>query len=167
MCRNDLENAIKDKAAVENEKTKLLMELNNQKDTYTTKNNRLNNHLNECYEKVKEIELRKNEELKDNKINFTNIDEKINHLDKAVEKNKNESKIALNSQINKGNKIRENLELIDDRIKTIIDNLPVLNNFNSGNIKKELNQIQSDIKNMQSDSLFSNQQYNNKGIYLY
>lgn len=81
--------------------------------------------------------------MKENKIDYGLIDNQIKNLEKAIDKSKIEGKNNLNNQLTKEQKIKENLLLIDDKIKNVIDLLPGLGKYDTIKAKKEFDELDS------------------------
>lgn len=133
---------------MENEKQKIESEYNNYKAEFGDTSSKLKSRLNECNEKLTEVEMRKNMELKDKRIENGNVDSQIQHLEKAIEKTKTEGKHSLNNHLFKSEKLKENLNLIDEKIKNIIEMLPGLGNYDTLKVKKELKDIKSNLHDL-------------------
>lgn len=106
---------------------------------------RLNMRLQHCYGKMNIISKEKNLELTANKSEYENLDSKVKNYEDVIEKNKIELKKSRESNLVKGNKLTENLDLIEDKIKSIIDNLPNLNGENNSRIKKQISQARNNL----------------------
>jgi hypothetical protein len=148
----DLENSYKKNSFIENERMRIEVELNNFKDEMSKSELNFNKILMDCKEKKNQIEMKKNNDIKDNSINNLRLENKINNIEKSIEKTKIEGKNTLNSHLMKGQKLRENLILINEKIKSIIDTLPEIENDNNVVVKKELKQIKSLIKEYKTDN---------------
>lgn len=130
---------------MENEKQKFESEYNNYKAELGETDSKLKTRLKECNEKMTEIEMRKNSELKDKRIENVNVDSQIKHLETAIKKTNIEGKNSLNNHLFKSQKLKENLNLIDEKIKNIIEMLPGLGNYDTVKVKKELKDIKSNL----------------------
>ncbi len=133
---------------MENEKQKMELEYKNYKGELGDTSTKLKTRLKECSEKLTEVEMRTNMELKDKRIENGNVDSQIKHLEKAFEKTKSEDKHSLDNHLFKSEKLKENLNLIDDKIKKIIEMLPGLGKYDNVNVKKELKDVKSNLHDL-------------------
>jgi hypothetical protein len=102
--------------------------------------------LEQCYGKMNIIDKEKTSEVKESNINYNTLGVKVRTFEEAVEKNKVNIKNSMENNLIKGNKLMENLELIENKIKNIIDNLPNLENEeNNSNLKKQISLVRNNL----------------------
>ena len=143
-----MENSRQEKSFYENEKQKVEIDYNNFKAEFVDNSSKLKTRLKICDERLTEVESRKNMQMKDNRIENGNVDSQIKHLEKAIEKTNIEGKQSLNNHLFKSEKLKENLSLIDEKIKNIIEMLPGQGNYDTVKVKKELKDIKSNLNEL-------------------
>ena len=120
---------------ISNDKKKIEQDLNNCSSDDKVKKAAANNRLKDCVNRMKDLENRKADNYKEININ---LDGDLKKIKNKIEKNKDEQNNNFNSQIIKENKLKENLGLIDNKIRKIVEDLPKLNHHSHNEIKKEI-----------------------------
>jgi hypothetical protein len=119
--------------------------------------------LVQCYGKMNIINKEKTFEVRESNINYENLGRKVKTFEEAVEKNKNNLKSSRENTLIKGNKLMENLELIENKIKNIIENLPNLeNDGNNFNLKKQISLVRNNLLNIERNLNLNKNKNKNK-----
>lgn len=152
-----------------NENIKMKEEYQNYVKSSTDTHSRLNMRLQHCYGKMNILNKEKNSEINNSKSDLEIYDSKVKTYEEAIEKNKQNSKKIRENSLIKGNKLTENLQLIDEKIKTIIENLPTLQNEeNNSKIKKQISQVRSNLlhieRNLNKNKFAAQRNSNNKDL---
>jgi hypothetical protein len=127
----------------------------------------INNNLEECRDSFKKLSLQRNDVEKElsrcrshikgkSKVIFESFKE---ILEEKIIKSKNENKENLQNQLVRGKKINENLDLVADKIKTLLN---FKNDFNLTNSTVQIQIIFMDKNNKtQSEGKLNNSTYKN------
>lgn len=139
---------------ISTDKKKIQQDLNNCSSDDKVKKSAANNRLKDCVNRMKDLENRKADKSKDININ---LDGDLKKIENKIEKNQDEQKNNFNTLIIKENKLKENLGLIDNKIRNIVEDLPKLNHHSHNEIKKEMienNNGQKENKNNKGKNIF-------------